>query len=83
MTPFQEIVREKVPLLEMKPRIFCTLDDSHRTGTTEIVQAIKSVEENIEDSKEQWVSMLLNDVEPLLTAVQFQLSLYDGCHPVY
>ncbi len=29
-----------------------TLDDSHRTGTTEIVQAIKSVEENTEDSKE-------------------------------
>ncbi len=29
-----------------------TLDDSHRTGTTKIVQAIKSVEENIEDSKE-------------------------------
>ncbi len=28
-----------------------TLDDSHRTGTTEIVQAIKSVEENTEDSK--------------------------------
>ncbi len=29
-----------------------TLDDSHRTGTTEIVQAFKNVEENIEDSKE-------------------------------
>ncbi len=27
--------------------------------------------------------MLLNDVGPLLTAVQFQLSLYDGCRPVY
>ncbi len=29
-----------------------TLDDSHRTGTTEMVQAIKGVEENNEDSKE-------------------------------
>ncbi len=29
-----------------------TLKDSHCTGTTKIVQAIKSVEENIEDSKE-------------------------------
>ncbi len=29
----------------------CTLDDNHCTGTTEIVQAIKSVEENIEDCK--------------------------------
>ncbi len=29
-----------------------TLHDSHRTGTTEIVQAIKSIEENIEDNKE-------------------------------
>ncbi len=29
-----------------------TLDDSHRTGATEIVQAIKSVEENTDDSKE-------------------------------
>ncbi len=28
------------------------LVDNHRTGTTEIVQAIKSVEENIEDNKE-------------------------------
>ncbi len=27
--------------------------------------------------------MLLNDVGPLLTAVQFQLSLYNGCRPVY
>ncbi len=27
--------------------------------------------------------MLLNDVGRLLTAVQFQLSLYDGCRPVY
>ncbi len=27
--------------------------------------------------------MLLNDVRPLFTAVQFQLFLYDGCHPVY
>ncbi len=26
--------------------------------------------------------MLLNDVGTLLTAVQFQLSLYDGCRPV-
>ncbi len=30
----------------------CTLDDSHCTQTTEIVQAIKCVEENIEDRKE-------------------------------
>ncbi len=30
----------------------CTLDDSHYTWTTEVVQAIKSVEENIEDNKE-------------------------------
>ncbi len=30
----------------------CTLDDSHRTGTTKVVQAIKSVKENIEDNKE-------------------------------
>ncbi len=30
----------------------CTIDDSRRTGTTEIVQAIKSVKENIEDSEE-------------------------------
>ncbi len=29
-----------------------TLYDSHRTGTTEVVQAFKSVEENIEDNKE-------------------------------
>ncbi len=29
-----------------------TLDDSHRTGTTEIVQAIKIVEDNIEDNKD-------------------------------
>ncbi len=28
------------------------LNDSRHTGTTEIVQAIKSVKENIEDSKE-------------------------------
>ncbi len=27
------------------------------------------------------VSKLLNDVGSLLTAVQFQLSLYDGCRP--
>ncbi len=27
--------------------------------------------------------MLLNDMGPLLTSVQFQLSLYDGCRPVY
>ncbi len=27
--------------------------------------------------------MLLNDVGPLLTAIQFQLSLYDSCHLVY
>ncbi len=50
MTPFQE--REKVPLLAMKSRNIRTLDDTHRTGTTEIAQVIKSVEENIEDSKE-------------------------------
>ncbi len=30
----------------------CTLDDNHRRGTTEIVQAIKSVEENVGDNKE-------------------------------
>ncbi len=29
-----------------------TLDNSHRTGTTEIVQTIKSIEENIEDSND-------------------------------
>ncbi len=29
-----------------------TQEDSHRTGTTEVVQTIKSVEENIEDNKE-------------------------------
>ncbi len=28
------------------------LNDSHRSGTTEIVKAIKSVEENIEDNNE-------------------------------
>ncbi len=33
-------------------RYMYTLDDSHHTGTTEIVQAIKSIEENIEDSKD-------------------------------
>ncbi len=27
----------------------CTLDDSHRPATSEVVQAIKSVKENIED----------------------------------
>ncbi len=27
--------------------------------------------------------MLLNDVGLLLTAAQFQMSLYDGCRPVY
>ncbi len=27
--------------------------------------------------------MLLNDVGPLLTAGKFQLSLCEGCHPVY
>ncbi len=30
-----------------------TLDGSHRTVTTEVVQAIKSVEENIKDNKEK------------------------------
>ncbi len=32
--------------------LMSTLDDSYCTRTTEIVQAIKSVEENINDSKE-------------------------------
>ncbi len=32
--------------------MYTTLDDSHRTGTTEIVQANKSFKENIEDGKE-------------------------------
>ncbi len=27
--------------------------------------------------------MLLNDEGTLLTTVQFQMSLYDGCHSVY
>ncbi len=31
------------------------LDNSLRTGKTEIVQAIKSVKENIEDSKEMYL----------------------------
>ncbi len=43
MTLFQEIVREKVPLLAMKSRNICTIDDSHHTGTTEIVQQLKVV----------------------------------------
>ncbi len=29
--------------------VICTLDDSHRTATSEVVQAIKSVKETIED----------------------------------
>ncbi len=41
---------------------YCTLQDSHRTGTTEIVQAIKSVEENIEDSKKN-ENMGVNNVQ--------------------
>ncbi len=28
------------------------MDDSHRTWTTEVVEAIRSIEENIEDNKE-------------------------------
>ncbi len=40
---------------ELKSYKTCTLDGSHRPGTTEIVQAIKSVEEKIEDSKEMKV----------------------------
>ncbi len=31
--------------------LLSTLDDNHRTGTYDIVQAIKSVEENMEDCK--------------------------------
>ncbi len=32
--------------------VLYTLDDSHHRGTTEIVQAIKSFGENIEENKE-------------------------------
>ncbi len=32
--------------------LICTLDNSHHTGTTKVVQATKSVEQNIDDNKE-------------------------------
>ncbi len=35
--------------------ITITLNDSHRTGITEIVLAIKNVEENIEDRQEMTI----------------------------
>ncbi len=53
----QDLFKEKDILYDLRaskirvqPKF--TLDDSHRTGTTEIVQAIKSGEENIDDNKE-------------------------------